>query len=248
MTDGTATAPSLFRNIAFVDFSAGPALCKRLAKAIERYLFLSNFTAAVFVFLYLSLVVPTKPSDNGVSDVLLFGVFLAISFPTCGFLCQRAAKRATDWLAEARPPTDAERYDTLKLAFRTSCYSLGAWLFAAVLFGAGSAIGGDPATDVATVGLTIFDGGLVACAVGFLLLERAMRPVYALALSGEPPEHPNTLGIRLRLILAWALGSAVPLAGLWLLPLAAKHADGQDRHRPGRARALVGGHGRSASS
>jgi adenylate cyclase len=74
------------------------------------------------------------------------------------------------------------------------------------------------------VGLTIIDGGLITCAVLFLLFERALRPVFAHALAGESPRKIVSIGVRPRFLLTWALGSAVPLFGLVALPYAAAHA------------------------
>ena len=60
--------------------------------------------------------------------------------------------------------------------------------------------------------------GLACAAVCYLLTERFLRPVFARVLAGEPPDrsdhrhHP-------RLMLSWALGSAVPLIGIAIAPL-----------------------------
>jgi adenylate cyclase len=77
---------------------------------------------------------------------------------------------------------------------------------------------------VIKVVLTTIDGGLVSCTIGFLLIERVMRPMVAAVLDGAAPESGPVAGVRLRLLSTWLLGSAVPLAGLFLLPIASRGA------------------------
>jgi adenylate cyclase len=47
----------------------------------------------------------------------------------------------------------------------------------------------------------------------FLLVERIMRPVIALALAGGAPPRVRTPGVAARLTMAWALATGVPLLG-----------------------------------
>ena len=60
-------------------------------------------------------------------------------------------------------------------------------------------------------------GGLVTCALGYLLAERLMRPVTALALTTGVPERPQLPGVRVRALLSWTLGTGVVLLGLVLV-------------------------------
>ena len=49
-------------------------------------------------------------------------------------------------------------------------------------------------------------------------MERALRPLFAIALGGQAHTRHVTLGVRSRLLLTWALGSAVPFFGIGMLP------------------------------
>jgi adenylate cyclase len=51
-----------------------------------------------------------------------------------------------------------------------------------------------------------------------MLVEQRLRPVLARALEGQPVEGPGGLAMRRRLLLAWALGSGIPLLGVALTP------------------------------
>jgi adenylate cyclase len=76
-----------------------------------------------------------------------------------------------------------------------------------------------PLTEVIRTGAGIVLGGLSTTALAFLLLERRLRPVFALALDEGMPPHTATVGLRPRLLLAWALGSGIPLLGVAVAPL-----------------------------
>ena len=92
------------------------------------------------------------------------------------------------------------------------------------MFSVGSLFFDHSVPQLVKIAVTILLGGLVSCTIAFLLTERAMRPVFALALAGETPERPASLGVQSRLLLTWGLGSALPLLGLVVLPIAARHA------------------------
>ncbi|HET9608105.1 MAG TPA: adenylate/guanylate cyclase domain-containing protein, partial [Acidimicrobiales bacterium] len=60
-------------------------------------------------------------------------------------------------------------------------------------------------------------GGVTTCALAYLLIERSFRPLFAHVLDRVPDRRPRTPGIRLRLLLTWAVGSGVPLLALALV-------------------------------
>jgi adenylate cyclase len=72
----------------------------------------------------------------------------------------------------------------------------------------------------AIVAATIWFGGETTCALGYLLYERSLRLVTAKALAARPAEATVAPGVRLRLAMAWLLGTGVPLIGVLVLGLA----------------------------
>ncbi len=64
--------------------------------------------------------------------------------------------------------------------------------------------------------LTVLLGGLTTCAIAFLLLERGMRPVVTRLREVLPDVTACAPSVQSRLLLAWALGSGIPLAGIAL--------------------------------
>jgi adenylate cyclase len=66
----------------------------------------------------------------------------------------------------------------------------------------------------AVVVSAIWLGGETCSALLYLLYERVLRPVTALALAAREPERSVAPGIRTRLLFAWSLGTAVPILGV----------------------------------
>src|SRR3954452_19348203 len=88
----------------------------------------------------------------------------------------------------------------------------GLWLLGLVLFTLLNL--GDSTALARYSAVTILMGGLTTCALTYLLAERLLRPITALALAGEAPRDPVTPGVAGRLLLSWLLATGVPLLGL----------------------------------
>ncbi len=113
----------------------------------------------------------------------------------CGAPASRCGACAGPWTA--REPTALERRRVLRVPLRLTVLAGVLWLVADVLF-VGLALWLQPERALST-GLTVAIGGVVACAVAYLLSEFALRPVAARALGGEghrrrgrrPPPRPG---------------------------------------------------------
>jgi adenylate cyclase len=200
----------------------GPQLARRISRRLGAACTFSNLDGAVFVFVYLSYVVPSAgPTD--LADVLRFAGFMFLMLPIGAVLSKARTDRALAWLVERRPATDEERRATLRLPFHLAAISFAGWIVAAAVFGLLELGQGGGTVAIRVVMVTI-DGGLVCSTVAFLLTERVMRPAFALALAGRAnaEDCPTRLGVRPRLLLTWLLGSGIPLLGLAGLPIANK--------------------------
>jgi adenylate cyclase len=93
----------------------------------------------------------------------------------------------------------------------TAAYWIGAAVMVAVLLAAVLHI---PPLLVFRGVLTVLLGGLTTCAIAFLLLERGMRPVVTRLREVLPEVTACAPSVRSRLLLAWLLGSGIPLAGI----------------------------------
>jgi adenylate cyclase len=186
--------------------------------------FAANFAGACFIFGYLEFIAPFPPRwrTETVVDASLALALLIVTALVQHRLIRRRFHQATAWMAEGRPPTPAEQQATLTLPWRATEFSILAWAGGAVAFAAWAWILHSSALFTIQVLVTIGLGGLVSIALAYFLIERAVAPLIPLTLECQAPARQAALGIRLRLILAWALGSAIPLLGLALLPLDAK--------------------------
>jgi adenylate cyclase len=181
----------------------------------------ANVVGAVVVFVYQTYVTEGPPEAEIAfsrhAAVMLFLAYLVLTLVLGGVLSLRAMGRALRWLIEDRRPTDEERAATVHLPYELARLGAALWLGAVVLFGVFNGLDG-PASEVIRVAVGIVLGGLSTTALAFLLLERRLRPVVALALADGMPES-RAVGIRPRLLLAWALGSGIPLLGVAVSPL-----------------------------
>ena len=165
---------------------------------------------------------PTGTNDdvafgNLVSGLAL-GAYLAAVLPTELFLSAQRTVRTFGWVRERRQPGTAEVSAVFAFPWDQARRIFMYWLGGAVLFTAINRGFGNNLAYCLRVGLDIGLGGLTSSALSFLLLERFNRPVFALALAGEPPQTTERLGLRRRLLLIWVLGAAVPVVAIVSAP------------------------------
>jgi adenylate cyclase len=114
------------------------------------------------------------------------------------------------------------------------------WWLAALLFGLLDAqYSGELGLGVAA---TIVLTGIVTASCAYLLTERLLRSPAARALADGSPGRLAVPGITTRALLAWALGTGVPVLGLVILGiLDLAHARGVDRTNIGVSMIVLGG-------
>ena len=184
----------------------------------------ANFAGACFIFVYLEFVAPLPPKwhSETVVDAALAMVLLLVTAVIQHQLVQRRFRQATAWMAESRAPTTGEQQATLNLPWRSTEFSVVSWVGGALAFAGWAWKLHSSALFTAQVLVTILLGGLVSVALAYFLIERAAAPLIPITLQSHAPPRQTAFGLRPRLILAWALGSAIPLLGLALLPLDAR--------------------------
>lgn len=176
---------------------------------------LANGAGAAVVIVYLGVLFPVTAADDtrqlglNIAVLALFLLLtLAIAFPLNRILLGKAMR----WVREGRPPSAKERKETLAQPFVQTASAFVGWVGAAVVFGLVNESNGR------RVAFGILLSGLLVSAILYLLLERHFRPIVALAMAGHPPAA-NKREVLARIMLAWWIGSAVPLLALALAPL-----------------------------
>jgi adenylate cyclase len=218
-----------------------PKLARVVFTRLSVMLLVANAVAAAVDFAYLNFVLPPHvstraqaPHERTVS-VLVFVVFISVAFPVTIVLIDRGLRPTWNWLNQDRPPTGDERESTLTLPLRITLLILGVWLSAIVVFATMVYTFAHRFGEAGRSAFGVLVGGLVTTALTYLLAERALRPVTALALANAPPERTR-VGVRPRLMLSWALGSGIPLLGI---VLALQGNSSVDRHTLTRAVTLL---------
>lgn len=179
---------------------------------------LSGAAGAIVVFLSIGFLIPIfgEPDDRITLAVLNAPVVVAY-FVVASFASTRLAHRHLDdtlrWLVEDREPDQREHRQTLGLATQGVKLTAVMWAVGGALFFVLNAA--TYSWEFAAAALaTIWLGGETACAFDYLLSERILRPVTARALAARLPDGPVALGVRRRFVMAWSLGTGVPLLGV----------------------------------
>lgn len=182
----------------------------------------ANFVGAIVVYLYLVLVSPPSSRDENFALELATVVGYTLFAGSLGlWLGNRTLAPVAAWIQERRPPSDEELKITLEQPLRQARWVLGLWVGAAVGFAVlhmvPNAFHYDPAYG-RVIGSVILLGGLASAMLSYLLVEQALRPVFAVALVHRAPERPQTLGVAQRIFVSWALGSGVVFIAIALAP------------------------------
>jgi len=183
----------------------------------------ANLTGAVVVFTLIAFVLPLPDVDDPDALVLInlvaAGGYVAVAcvIGTVWGLARFRQTRA--WLVDGREPDQRERRAALRVPLRHLHMSLTLWLIAVA--GVFALNVGFSFLLALVVGVTTLLGAVTTGAMAYLLAERIMRAASARALASGVPETPVLPGVTTRALLAWALGSGVPLVGLCAVALVA---------------------------
>lgn len=171
----------------------------------------ANVLGTVGVSALIVLLVPDRgPAD--LRTVLAGAVYLTFAVVVGIVWGTRTSLAGLQWMVDRRDPTTSEQRRTLRVPIRLVRVQAVFWVIGAAFF---AALNLDLARGGALkVGLTVLLGGVVTCAMTYLLSEFAMRPIAARALAVHPPDRLFVPGVQARTLLAWATGSGTPIVGL----------------------------------
>ncbi|MFD4292479.1 adenylate/guanylate cyclase domain-containing protein [Rhodococcus sp. NPDC058505] len=181
-------------------------------------LMLSNLIGALLVGLLFLVVIPGPALFtreflivNAVIAPLYVGVALMIGTAwgtTMGI-------RDLRWAVRGQVPTRREAAAALAMPWRLTCIQIVLWAGGFALFTTAYGLL-DPET-IPKVSLTIAMGAITVCAFSYLLSEFSLRPAAARALEAGDPRRVRISGVTGRGLLAWVLGTGVPVVGLMLV-------------------------------
>lgn len=183
----------------------------------------ANVVGAIGAFVLAAFVLPTPRLQDDdrllVVNLVAAAVFFVVTAVVASAWGLTASQRRVRWALEGRTPTPEEQRATLRTPALMLKIQVVFWTLAAVFFGTLNGL-----RDVflgLSIALAIGIGGALTAGNAYLLTEFALRPVSAHALaSGPPPGRLFLPGVRSRVIVAWFLGSAVPVLGLMAVAVA----------------------------
>lgn len=195
---------------------SGSALWRAERAAVTLVVVTTNLVGVAAVVLLAVFVVPLGPAAQvgpmQAVDLPVAAGYVVAAVVAGVWIGTVSLRRLRSWLVEDRPATAVERRSVLRAPLRLFVVQAVLWVLAAVLFGAldASYVGVLALRVAVVVALT----GMSTAACAYLLTERLVRPVAARALAGGDLEEVGVPGVTARAVLAWALGTGVPISGL----------------------------------
>jgi adenylate cyclase len=196
-----------------------------LGHEVLRRTTLVSIPIGAIVAVYFGLWGPLAPGESRVlavvSNLVLTAVFIAVFALAHRARIVRLLRGELGWMAAGAPPTAevAERLTRLPQRVGTSVLQVTT-LVAGITAALNLTFERTPAESVRIlVGLVLI--GVVVSALAYLTAERVLRPVFVTGLAElrGGRARRGAIGVRHRLVLAWAIGSGVPLLFVMTIPL-----------------------------
>ena len=199
--------------------SSGPSLLRRTRTLLTITAIVANFAGVVVVFVFSAWVIPAPDVDDQtrvlLSNLVLTVIYLVFALVLGTVLGNRRLSKVAAFLGEERDPEPREQRAILRGPMQSALIAGTFWAGAVLLFGGLNAAFA-PLLGLG-VALTVLLGGITTTAVAYLLAERMLRAATAQALAAHPPDRPLVPGVIFRNLLAWSLGSAVPIVGILIV-------------------------------
>jgi adenylate cyclase len=194
----------------------GRALWRAGRLVLTALIVATNLIGVAAAVVFSVMVAPLPPGASlahlRLSDTLSAAGYVAVTVPAGVLIGTRWLLPLRDWLVQERPATARERRLVLRAPLRLFVVQASIWFGAAVLFGALNA--GNYWPVGAEVAIMVILTGLITASYSYLLAERLLRSAAARALAQGAPDRLTVPGVAVRAVLAWAMGTGLPVAGL----------------------------------
>ncbi|GAA3226251.1 adenylate/guanylate cyclase domain-containing protein [Actinocorallia longicatena] len=202
---------------------------------------IANASGAAVVLVFVFAVIPDPPGvPRSAMWVNLFA-FLAypvVAVPIAVLLVMRAWAPIRRLVREGGPPDLEQRHAVLLGPARITLIQAALWGVGAIGWTALNSHYGP--LMALKMGMTCLLGAFTTLGLVYLLAERLLRPAAALVLATQPPrEHPFSR-VTTRSMLAWGLGTAVPLLGLIVVAIVAMTDIKFERHEVAQTVLVLG--------
>ena len=212
---------------------------------ITTVIVITNLVGAMAVVLVALFAVPLPAVANS-SHVRFVNAIVAVAYvaaavPVGVLIGVRGLRGLRRWLVEERPASASEVLIVLRAPLRLFVLQVVLWLGAAAVFGAlnftySGALG-------VRVVIIVALSGMITAACAYLLTERLLRGAAVRALAHGAPERLAVPGVATRALLAWVLGTGLPVVGVVAVGIFVLAGDRATRHQLGLAMVVLGGTG-----
>lgn len=194
-------------------------VCRAVLFRLSRRQFAIGASLGSLIGVYYALWAPlpgrVSRALGAVENVATVIVFSALATWLVRWRYRSRLERLLGWLDCDRVPSPEARRGLVELPRRSAIEQLVIVSVFAVALGVWNLATFDGrAAARAFVGIELF--GFTFAAIAYLLTEHALRPAYSLA---KPIGTGHTIGVAPRFLVAWAVGSGVPLLFLVAIPL-----------------------------
>ena len=207
----TAAAPTV---VGTRNLRAQVDVLRRVQSRFGAFMVIANVDGAAIVFLYLSFVLP-KTQRFFIGNVIAVVAYMSVSVILACAVSARAFLPIRNLLTGEREVTAADRMYVVRHPLRQTVINFSMWVGALFVFVPLNARFGLHASyDVAS---TILMGGISTCGLTYLAAERILRPINRIAFEDGLPEGCFVPGVKSRLLIAWIVGTGIPLLGVVLM-------------------------------
>jgi adenylate cyclase len=158
-------------------------------------------------------------------NLIQAAVIVALIIPGSDIVLGIWLRRHARWAVDDGEPDEADRLDLVRLPLRAALTILAVVLIATAVTSGISLALGQPTVITLGIGLGFFVTGFTFALIVYLQAERAMRPLFAMALAEASVPERRFVGVRPRLYVTWLLGSAGPLIFILAIPLRSNKGD-----------------------
>ena len=204
----TAAAPTVVGGVRPHDRAT---LLRDLTVHFGACMVLANLVGGFVVFLFLGLVLPNA-ERSFLPNIIALAAYLPFSMVVGCAVSARAFQPIQQWVASERPITTDDRTYVVRHPLRQAGINFAIWMGSEVVFiPLNVKFGWANDVDVAH---TILMGAITTCGLTYLFAERMLRPINELAFVAELPTQRFVPGVKSRILLAWGVGSGIPLLGV----------------------------------
>ena len=176
----------------------------------------ANMVGGGVVFAFLGMVLP-QPQRYLDANVIALIAYMAFSMVVGCAVSARAFQPIHNWVLGDADTTEHDRCYVVTHARRQAVINFCMWMGSLVVFvPINVRYGLQSELDIIS---TIFDGAITTCGLTYLMAERILRPIHELAFEEALPTDRYVPGVKSRILLAWAIGTGVPLVGVFMMTI-----------------------------